>query len=155
MSYPKRHPGTGFQPDRLKQKRDQLVSILSGKMKAQLSIKDPKADQRIREEITQLFATHATPSEQDLKKIERALKQEFNGQPSAPTQPLKGSASQSNLFKQTAEANVLGTSQSMRSIGIANMKTHIPSQSQNPLSSVRRSLGTEDQYWAQIMENNI
>lgn len=78
MSYPKRHPGTGFQPDRLRQKRDQLVQILSGKMKAQLSIKDPKADQRIREELQQLFATHATPSEQDLKKVERGIKQEFS-----------------------------------------------------------------------------
>lgn len=145
MLYPKRHPGTGFQPDRLKAKRDQLIGILSSKMKAQLGVVEPSKDQRIRQEIELLFKTTATPIEADLKNLERKLRQEFTGERSMINSRMQ-SASQSNLLKATAE-KTLGTSHSVRSgIGITNLKSGAALS--GSLSNVRRSLGTEEEYWA-------
>jgi hypothetical protein len=50
MAYPKRHPGTSFQPDRLRNKREQLINILVSKLKTRLNA-DPATELKIRDHV--------------------------------------------------------------------------------------------------------
>jgi len=70
MAYPKRHPGTSFQPDRLKNKRDQLLILIVQKLKAKLNL-NPEEESIAKDKIKFLFMARNSPTEADLKEVER------------------------------------------------------------------------------------